>query len=289
MPLDTASPAFNETLSMTQTPPLASVPQPPPLPPPGGAPAPATGTQPAAVTPGRMSLSPAWALFAALALAVPLAALYARSWASASRLPVLATLPEFQLEDQRGQGFGRRQLLGHVWVADFVFTHCAEACPRLTQRMRSIQDQLTQQEAAGNIGLLSVSVDPERDTPEVLQRYARTFGVRDDVWRFLTGPQAEVERAVVKGFKIAMVKAPLDGRAPPPPAVKLPPQQGTAAEPLGDETADEIHAQAFDIMHGEKFVLVDGQGRIRGYYDVSLDQGLQRLLRDARLLVRGGA
>ena len=228
-------------------------------------------------------------LFAALALAIPLAAFYARSWSSATRLPVLATLPDFRLTDQRGQPFDRRMLLGRVWVTDFVFTHCAEACPRLTQKMRSLQDQLTQQEAAGRIGLLSVSVDPERDTPEVLQRYAQTFGARDEVWRFLTGPEAEVERAVVQGFKIAMVKAPLDGKAPAPLAVKLPAQQGSASAPLGDETPDEIHAQAFDIMHGEKFVLVDAQGRIRGYYDVSEEAGLKKLLRDARLLARGGA
>ena len=242
-----------------------------------------------AAAPGRLALSPAWALFAALALAVPLAAFYARSWSSATRLPVLAVLPEFRLQDQRGQAFERRQLLGRVWIADFVFTHCAEACPRLTQKMRTLQDQLTQEEAAARIGLLSVSVDPERDTPEVLQRYARTFGARDEVWRFLTGPQAEVERAVVQGFKIAMVKAPLDGVAPPPAAVKLPPQQGSAPPPLGDETPEEIHAQAFDILHGEKFVLVDVQGRIRGYYDVTEEAGLRRLLHDARLLVRGGA
>ena len=242
-----------------------------------------------AAAPGPMSLSPGWVLFAALALAIPLAAFYARSWSAAARLPVLATLPDFKLTDQRGQAFERKQLLGRVWVADFVFTHCAEACPRLTQKMRTIQDQLTQQEAAGRIGLLSISVDPERDTPEVLKAYAQTFGVRDEVWHFLTGPEADVERAVVQGFKIAMVKAPLDGKAPPPPAVKLPAQQGSAPAPLGDETPDEIHAQAFDIMHGEKFVLVDAQGHIRGYYDVTEDAGLKKLLHDARLLVRGGA
>jgi protein SCO1 len=238
--------------------------------------------------PGKLVLSPGWIVFAALALAIPLVALFARSWAAPPRLPVLATLPDFALTDQRSQPFARKDLLGRVWVADFVFTHCAEACPRLTQKMRSIQDQLTAQEAATGVGLLSVSVDPERDTPEVLQRYAQAFGARDQLWRFLTGPQTAVEKAVVQGFKIAMVKAPLEGQ-PPPAQVKLPGQQGSAAPLQGDETPDEIHARAFDIMHGEKFVLVDAQARIRGYYDVTEAEGLQRLIKDLRLLVRGGA
>jgi protein SCO1/2 len=237
---------------------------------------------PAPGVPGKLALSPGWLLFAALALAVPIGALIA-SKATQPRLPELAVLPDFSLTDQAGKPFGRNDLLGRVWIADFIFTSCADACPRLTQKLRSVQDRLTPQEQSRGIGLLSLSVDPERDTPAKLADYAKSFGARDSVWHFLTGPQAEVERTVVKGFRIAMAKMPLDPRLLAPSGVNA-----TPPSPHPGETAEELHAQAFDILHGEKMVLVDARGHIRGYYDAD-DPGLKRLLRDARRLASGGA
>jgi len=76
-------------------------------------------------------------------------------------LPELGELPAFSLTDQRGHAFGRDDLRGKVWVADFVFTSCSDACPRLTQRMRSLQDRIDPHEG---VGLLSISVDPESAT-----------------------------------------------------------------------------------------------------------------------------
>ena len=98
-----------------------------------------------------------------------------------------------------------------------------------------------------------------RDTPEKLKEYAEIFGARRGLWRYLTGPQQEVERTVVKGFHTAMAKLPRPGSDP--------------------------HMEAFDIMHGERLVLVDRMGRIRGFYDAD-DQ--DRLIRDARSLTAGG-
>jgi len=219
--------------------------------------------QPQAAPPAQL-LSPRWIAFAALALAIPLGALIL-SRPEKRRLPVLVELPGFALTDHLGRPFGRKDMLGRVWIANFIFTSCAEACPRLTQKVRRIQDRLTLQEAGGTIGLLSLSVDPERDTPARLKQYAETYGAKDPVWRFLTGPQAEIERTIVKGFRIAMAKVP------------LPPDDPKRA-----------HEEAFDIVHGEQLVLVDVQGRIRGYY-VADEKGTERLLRDARLLATGGA
>ena len=209
-------------------------------------------------TPGHLRLSPAWLLFAALALAIPVAPLLLARRPPA--LPELGELPAFSLTDQSGRAFGRDDLRGKAWVADFVFTSCSDACPRLTQRMRSLQDRLDPHE---RVGLLSITVDPERDTPEKLRDYGKTYGAREDVWRFLTGSPTEVERTVVKGFKIAMAKVPLATEAAP--------------------SDDELRAQAFDIMHGDRLVLIDSAARIRGYY-VADDAGLNAVLRAARAL-----
>ena len=213
-----------------------------------------------ASTPGRLRLSPAWLLFAALALAIPVAPLLLKQKPVA--LPDLGRLPAFSLTDERGRPFGRDDLLGKVWVADFVFTSCSDACPRLMQRMRLLQDRL---DPLGGVGLLSISVDPERDTPGRLRAYAESYGARGDQWRFLTGPPTEVERTVVKGFKMAMARVP-------------------AQEPA-KESDDELRAQAFDILHGDRLVLVDSDARIRGYY-VADDAGLAAVLRAARGLAR---
>jgi protein SCO1/2 len=213
-----------------------------------------------AAIPRKLVLHPAWLVFAALALAVPMSVLLLRP-AVRTELPVLAELPPFSLVDEQGRKFGRDEMLGRVWIADFVFTSCADACPRLQTKMRRIQDRLLPPEQGGNMGLLSISVDPERDTPEKLREYGQLFGARPALWKHLTGPQREVERTVVKGFRIAMAKMPA---------------------PLKD---NEIRAEAFDIMHGERLVLVDRQGRIRGYYDADDED---RLLRDARSLTAGG-
>lgn len=225
--------------------------------------------------PARMPLSPLWLLFAGLALAIPVGALLVPR-ARQAPLPDLGELPPFSLTDQRGKPFGLAELRGRVWLADFVFTSCPDVCPTLTQRMRSLQDRLTPEEQAGAIGLLSITVDPERDTPAKLAAYAEAFGAREGTWSFLTGPEASVERAVVQGFRIAMQKAPLEA--------------GAAAGGVKGEGGSpaEVHAQAFEILHGAKFVLVDARAHLRGYYDAD-PAGLERMLRDARRLARGGA
>ena len=174
-------------------------------------------------------------------------------------LPMLGELPAFSLIAEDGRPFGKEDLLGKVWIADFVFTSCSDACPRLQAKMKSLQDRLIPPEQGGNIGLLSISVDPERDTPEKLKQYGQVFGARAGLWRSLTGAQQEVERTVVRGFHTAMAKMP--------------------SEP-GD-----AHMEAFEIMHGERLVLVDRLGRIRGYYDAD---DRDRLLRHARALTAGG-
>ena len=208
--------------------------------------------------PGKIALHPGWVAFAAIALALPMGVLLLRQRPAAD-LPMLGELPAFSLVAEDGKAFGKDDLLGRVWIADFVFTSCSDACPRLQAKMKKLQDRLIPLEQGGNISLLSISVDPERDTPEKLKQYARIFGARPGLWRSLTGDQKEVERTVVRGFHTAMAKVPAEGADP--------------------------HLAAFEIMHGERLVLVDRLGRIRGYYDAD---DRDRLLRDARSLTQGG-
>ena len=241
---------------------------------------PATPAQPPAAAP--MAISPRLMVLAALALALPLGVLIL-SRPERQKLPVLAELPAFELTDQAGRTFGRDEMRGRVWIASFIFTSCAEACPRLVTKIKGLQDRLTPNEQQSTIGLVSISVDPERDSVEKLKAYAESFGAKDPVWRFLTGPQADVERTVVKGFRVAMAKVKAEPGSGQAAASAL-----RAAEEDPKKEAAKIHLEAFDILHGEQLVLVDVQGRIRGYYSAD-EAGSKKLLRDARLLATGGA
>ncbi len=160
--------------------------------------------------------------------------------------PVIAPLPEFALVDQDGRAFGLDQMRGHPTVVGFIFTSCRSICPTLTARMRRFQEQYP------TAHFVSFSVDPEADTPAVLKEYAARFGADLSRWRFVTGDTAEVNRTVVRGFRVAM--------------------------------GERVDApEGYDIMHSSHLVLVDGDGAIRGYYATD-DEAMARLERDlARL------
>jgi protein SCO1/2 len=172
------------------------------------------------------------------------------------KLPVLASIPSFQLTDQAGRPFGTTELEGKAWVASFIFTRCATICPAITARMARIQDRTRNLGAAFH--LVSFSVDPEYDTPERLQAYARAHRASPRLWTFLTGPEAQVKEAVVGGLKVA----------------------------LGREQGDDGRFEG--IFHGSHLVLVDQRGRVRGYYDSEDVDAVDRVVRDAGLLANRG-
>ncbi|HKY64338.1 MAG TPA: SCO family protein [bacterium] len=180
-------------------------------------------------------------------------------------LPVLGQIPEFKLTSQDAKPFTQEEMKGKVWVADFIFTSCGGACPLMTERMKkSIQASLLEMKGEGGeppAKIVSFSVDPERDSPEVLAQYAKNHGAEPGIWVFLTGPLDEITRTVVQGFKISMGKVP--SQAP---------------------NQDEI----WEVVHGEQFLLIDAQGRIRGYYS-SEGSDLRRLLTDLKSLIKGSA
>jgi protein SCO1/2 len=168
-------------------------------------------------------------------------------------LPVLGTLPEFQLTDEQGQPFGSRELRGRIWVANFIFTRCPTICPVLTARMSKFQDHVRNLEPM--VRLVSFSVDPEHDTPAILAAYAREHRASPRLWSFLTGPYDLLRRTVVEGLKVAM-------------------------------GPDEQNAA--NVFHGTHVVLVDTQLRIRGYYDLVAPEGQAQLLSAMSMLAARG-
>lgn len=162
--------------------------------------------------------------------------------------PVLRQLPSFTLTDQSGQPFGQKQLQGKVWIADFVFTRCAGPCPMMTSQMAQLQIRLNEHPNRQDIRLVTFSVDPEHDTPAVLQEYARLAHADPQLWRFLTGRREEVWQLVKSGFALPVADAPDNTQMP--------------------------------IMHSQKFVLIDATGRVRGFYDALETPGQQKLWDD---------
>lgn len=164
--------------------------------------------------------------------------------AAATALPELGTLGDFELTDTQGQSFGLAQLQGKIWIADFIFTSCAGICPVMSENMRKLHRKL---EERPDVRFVSVTVDPETDTPEVLGDYAKRFSADTTRWHFLTGPESAIEDLTVNEFKVGSVEDP--------------------------------------IIHSNRFVLVDGDAKIRGYYVGTEEADLARLNEDLETLL----
>jgi protein SCO1/2 len=167
--------------------------------------------------------------------------------------PRLGSLPEFRLVERSGRPLSLADLRGRPWVADFIFTRCAGACPAMTARMARLR-----RDVPPDVQFVSFTVDPAHDTPEVLARYAASFHA-DEGWRFVTGPAKDLYALSVAGFKLA--------------AMEVPP-----GDPAGGDGP---------FLHSSKFVLVDGAGVIRGYYDSTEEAAMRALAADAAALPAG--
>ncbi|HVR03143.1 MAG TPA: SCO family protein [Polyangia bacterium] len=197
-----------------------------------------------------------WALACGLLFGVPLVRSVRRQLGVAPA--VLASLPPFTLTDQLGHAYGTRELEGKVWVSDFIFTACQEACPLLSLRMQEIGRRT--KHLGPDFHLVSISVDPERDTPARLAEYAARCGASPVRWSFLTGPAAALEDAVTGGFKVGMGREAI--------------------------TSDGGGQTFWQIFHGENLVLVDRRLRIRGYFPATAE-GLDQLVEAIGRVVNG--
>ena len=109
------------------------------------------------------------------------------SCAHRRQLDFYGTVPDFTLISQAGQTTNLKDLEGKVWVADFIYTNCTGPCPRMSSEMRQVQEAVRN---LTEVKLVSFTVDPVRDTPQVLAVYAKRFQAEPSRWLFLTGEQA---------------------------------------------------------------------------------------------------
>ena len=216
-----------------------------------------SGLAPATADARRRSSWP-WLIFGALIIS----ALAIRVWTSGNRptLPVIANVPAFNLVDQTGHPYGSEDLANKVWLASFIYTTCPGPCPRVMERMAHVQAQLGNE---ADLMLVSFSVDPQADTPDVLDAYARLRTIDPQRWRLLTGPVDDVVSLIRRGFMLALQRSDV------PNAGRL--------------------ATEGPVIHSTRLVLVDRDGRIRGYYETNDAGDMERLIADTRYLLRNKA
>lgn len=162
-------------------------------------------------------------------------------------------IPAFKLIDQDGKEVTNAIATGKIQVADFFFTRCSTLCPKLSTQLSRIQAIFR---GYPDLVFLSYSVDPENDRPEQLKAYAKKYEASPGRWYFLTGSKNDIYRLAQKGYYLPAVDAGVSNGNP-------------------DET----------FIHSEKLVLVDKTGVIRGYYDGTDKEDVERLILEMRVLM----
>lgn len=221
-------------------------------------------------------------------------------------LDVYGEVPDFALTERSGRRITRADLLGKVWIANFIYTHCTETCPLQSAQMARLQANL---QGEPDVRLVSITVDPEQDTPQVLAEYASRFGADRERWLFLTGERRPIYTLALEGFRLSVAdpeeldqrsseegvrsdRSPTRQEGPSP---QREPRTSVVARILRMAVAwllQPTPALAHPghpgkpFIHSSRFVLVDRQARIRGYYQSNDNEALQRLRNDVRVLLR---
>lgn len=155
----------------------------------------------------------------------------------APSIPVLGQIKQFSLIDQNGQRKDLNDFKKTISVVNFMFTTCSNICPMMTKNMSYVQSAVM---IFDDVKLFSVSVNPEQDTPQVLQQYAKQAKAKPQKWFFLTGDREEIQRFAVESFKLGSIEEP--------------------------------------VFHSDRFVLVDRKAQIRGYFEGTTKEGVQKLI-----------
>ncbi|MGH7825838.1 MAG: SCO family protein [Candidatus Binatia bacterium] len=171
-------------------------------------------------------------------------------------LQAFGAVPPFSFTEIDGRRITLSDLTGKVSIINFIYTNCPDTCPIQSAQMRQIQDDFKNEK---DLRLVSITVDPARDTPEVLSEYARRFSADPARWFFLTGEKETIYKFANEGFRLGALEIPHDKR----------PESGATH------------------THSPRFVLVDRETQIRGYYVSTDAEAMKRLRRDLKLLLRG--
>jgi protein SCO1/2 len=172
-----------------------------------------------------------------------------------STLPVLGEVPDFNLVTHTGDRIRLIDLKDDVWVANFFFTSCAGICPKITEQMARVQEKFKNN---SDLKLVSFTVDPVRDSIDILASYAKMWKAIDGKWFFVTGDRKKIYELIRYGFKLPVVER----------------DEGGA---LGN------------FIHSGKFVLVDRNGNIRGYYEGTRPEEVDKLMEDINLILKEGS
>lgn len=164
--------------------------------------------------------------------------------------PIMGYVPDFSLTERSGRNVTKTDLLGGYWIASFIFTRCATSCPVAATELTKLQADLPEE-----VLLVSFSVDPDYDSPEVLAEYAEEHGANLERWLFLTGEKNTLYKDIREGFHLSV--------------------EGNSDAPPG-----------WGVTHTPRFALVDEKGRIRGYYGSSEPEDMIRLRKDIMRLLK---
>ena len=159
-----------------------------------------------------------------------------RARRQAQTLPVIAQVQDFSLTNENGTAVSLADLLGHVWIADIIFTRCPGPCLRMTKQMKEMQDEIPQDAPTK---LVSLTTDPDFDTPAVLSAYALRNGADTNRWTFLTGTKKEIGNLASGSLKLSAVEK----------------------KPEERESADDLW------IHSTIFVIVDKRAQLRGVFE----------------------
>ena len=161
--------------------------------------------------------------------------------------PLTRPIPDFHLTNQFNMPVNLESLAGFVWVADVIFSTCPGQCHQLSQQMRAVQKRLP---PGGSVRLVSLTADPEYDTPPVLDKYGQRYGYQPSNWLFLTGPKSPVYDLAIKGLLFSVVEQP-----------------------------ENLRANVDDrFIHSTAFALVDRDGLLRGVVQGEETNAVEQIL-----------
>jgi protein SCO1/2 len=173
-----------------------------------------------------------------------------RELRASAELADFGKVPDVTLTERSGRKISLGELRGKIWIADFIFTRCGGSCLLMSQKMSDLQKSLVKTK---DVQLVSFTVDPEHDTPEVLDDYSKRYNADNDRWLFFRTSASQMKDLAVNTFHLAL-------------------QEGRSEEE--------------PITHSTRFVLVDADGHIRGYYNSEDAESQPKLLTDLGMLMR---